>query len=51
VKISGAGLGGCLIALVRDKDSGRSVRDAVMDGGAKDAWILDIDHGAEYLSG
>ena len=46
VKISGAGLGGCLIGLVRDPSSGREVLKAALEAGAPRGWILKVDKGA-----
>lgn len=45
VKISGAGMGGSLLALVDDEKIGENVRRAVIKAGAKDAWIVKIDEG------
>ena len=45
VKISGAGLGGSLIALV-EEESGLKVAEAALVGGARRAWIVKVDEGA-----
>ena len=45
VKISGAGLGGALIALV-DRDASRRVAVAALEAGASNAWIVRVDEGA-----
>ena len=45
VKISGAGLGGCLIALVRDREEGARVLEGALASGAIRGWILEIDEG------
>jgi len=45
VKISGAGLGGSLIALVEDKPSAKKVLEAGIKGGARRGWIVEIDDG------
>ena len=44
-KISGAGLGGALIALVSE-DGGRAVAEAALKAGAKRAWVVAVDEGA-----
>ena len=44
-KISGAGLGGALIALV-DEERGRRVAEAALGAGAERAWLLSVDEGA-----
>lgn len=44
-KISGAGLGGALIALV-DEESGPRVAEAAVRAGAKRAWVVSVDEGA-----
>ncbi len=46
VKISGAGLGGCLIALCRDAESSRSALEAALAAGAVKGWRLRIDSGS-----
>ncbi|MEM0482693.1 MAG: GHMP kinase, partial [Nitrososphaerota archaeon] len=46
VKISGAGLGGCLIALCRDAESSRSALEAALAAGAVRGWRLRIDIGS-----
>jgi len=45
-KISGAGLGGSLIALVQDSSMGHKVLDASLSAGAKQGWISKIAPGA-----
>ena len=45
VKISGAGLGGALIALV-DEEKGPRVAKAALEAGAKRAWLVRVDEGA-----
>jgi len=44
-KISGAGLGGALIALV-DEGAGSRVATAALEAGASRAWIVRVDEGA-----
>ena len=44
-KISGAGLGGALIALVSE-DGGLEVAEAALKAGAKRAWVVAVDEGA-----
>jgi galactokinase len=46
VKISGAGLGGCLIGLVKDHPSGDKVLKAALESGAPRGWVLKVDRGA-----
>jgi galactokinase len=48
-KISGAGMGGSVIALVKDKKSGQKVIDACLFVGAKKGWVSDIGDGTEVL--
>ena len=45
VKISGAGLGGSLIALVENRSLAERVLEAGIKGGAKRGWIVEIDDG------
>lgn len=46
VKISGAGFGGSLIALVKDSGMGYKVLDASLSVGAKQGWISKVSPGA-----
>ncbi|RLF04016.1 MAG: GHMP kinase, partial [Thermoprotei archaeon] len=50
VKISGAGMGGSLIALVRDKDSSKRVIDAALKSGAANGWYVEISEGAKIIN-
>ncbi|MDH5390479.1 MAG: GHMP kinase [Candidatus Bathyarchaeota archaeon] len=50
VKISGAGLGGSLIALVKDFSMGTEVLDASLSAGAKQGWISKVAPGAKIES-
>lgn len=50
VKISGAGLGGSLIALVKDSSMGYKVLDACLCAGAKQGWISKVAPGAKIES-
>jgi len=50
VKISGAGMGGSLIALIRPEDSGKSIKKAALEVGASNVWIVGIDSGADFSS-
>ncbi|MCS7103962.1 MAG: hypothetical protein NZ954_00160 [Thermofilaceae archaeon] len=50
VKISGAGLGGCLIALV-DELCESKVAEAALAAGAKRAWVVKVDQGAREERG
>ncbi len=45
VKISGAGLGGSLIALTNSLEVAKKVLKASVEGGAKRGWIVEIDSG------
>ena len=45
VKISGAGLGGALIALVEDEDKGRTILKSGVEAGAIRGWIVKVDEG------
>ncbi|MEM1667134.1 MAG: galactokinase family protein [Thermofilaceae archaeon] len=45
VKISGAGLGGALIALT-DEERGAEIAKAALRAGARRAWLVEIDEGA-----
>jgi len=47
VKISGAGLGGALIALVDSEESGRKVLEAGLKAGAKKGWVAKVDEGVK----
>jgi galactokinase len=44
-KISGAGMGGSIIALIRDENVGKRVVDACLSSGAKNGWISRIGDG------
>lgn len=46
-KISGAGMGGSVIALVRDEETGRNVVKACLAGYAKDGWVSKVGKGVE----
>jgi len=46
-KMSGAGLGGSLIALVKDFNIGRDVLDAGLSAGGKQGWISRVAPGAK----
>jgi len=46
-KISGAGLGGSAIALVKDERTGRKVVDACLSVGAKNGWVSDVGEGVK----
>jgi galactokinase len=45
-KISGAGLGGSLIALVENMETGQKVLDAALQAGAKQGWMSNVGSGA-----
>jgi len=44
-KLSGAGMGGSIIALVRDEKVGRRVIEECIKAGAKEGWISEIGEG------
>lgn len=44
-KISGAGMGGSVIALVKDEEIGRKVIEACLSVGAKSGWVSSIGEG------
>jgi galactokinase len=46
-KISGAGMGGSIIALVKDMQTGRRVVDACKSVGASDGWVSSVAEGVE----
>jgi len=49
-KISGAGKGGSVIALVKDEKSGRKVVDACLLVGAKNGWVSKVGEGVKVES-
>jgi len=46
-KISGAGMGGSIIALVADDDIGRTVIDACLAAGARKGWVSQVGEGVK----
>lgn len=52
VKISGAGMGGSLIALVKNFDHGKRVLEYALRAGAVNGWVLELDEGVrrDYLN-
>ncbi len=42
---SPAGLGGCLIGLIRDRAEGEGVLEAALRAGAVGGWVLKVDEG------
>lgn len=46
-KISGAGMGGSIIALVKNEETGKKVVDACLAIGAKNGWVSKIGEGAK----
>jgi len=44
-KLSGAGMGGSIIALVEDERIGRKVLDACLSAGAKNGWVSRVGEG------
>ena len=49
-KISGAGMGGSIIALVRDEEHGKAVIDACVKADAKDGWVSKVGEGVKTES-
>jgi len=47
VKISGAGLGGCLIGIYDKKENGNKILESAIKAGATNGWILKIDEGVK----
>jgi len=47
-KLSGAGMGGCIIALVKNEHTGRRVVDACKAVGAKQGWTSSISEGVRF---
>jgi galactokinase len=45
-KISGAGMGGAIIALARDMESGEAIKRACARKGYTSAWVSTPDEGA-----
>jgi len=46
-KISGAGMGGSIIALVKNEEDGRRVIDACLHVGAKNGWVSKVGEGVK----
>jgi galactokinase len=51
VKISGAGLGGSLVALVDSVEDGRRIVDAAIAAGAKQGWTSSVGQAAKIERG
>ncbi len=49
-KISGAGMGGSIIALVKNDEQGRKVVDAGLSVGAKNGWVSRVGEGVKLKS-
>jgi galactokinase len=49
-KISGAGMGGSVIALVKNEGIGRKVVNACLSAGAKDGWVSAVGEGVKVGS-
>jgi len=45
-KISGAGMGGSIVALVENEESGRKVIESCLSAGARNGWVSKIGEGA-----
>jgi len=50
-KISGAGMGGSIIALVKNEEKGKDVTDACLSVGAKEGWVSEVGEGVRVESG
>ncbi|RLE72564.1 MAG: GHMP kinase, partial [Thermoprotei archaeon] len=50
VKISGAGLGGCLIAIAFEEKHAEKILDAALSSGAVRGWVLEVDEGVRLES-
>jgi len=50
-KISGAGMGGSIIALVKNEKKGKEVIDACLSVGAKAGWVSQVGGGVRVESG
>ncbi len=50
VKISGAGLGGCLIAIAFEEKNAEKILDVALSSGAVRGWVLEVDEGARLES-
>ena len=44
-KLSGAGMGGSIIALVKNEKAGKKVIDACLSAGAREGWVSEIGEG------
>ena len=42
-KLTGGGLGGCIISLCKNKEDAERVSKALLDNGAENTWILDME--------
>ena len=49
-KISGAGMGGSIIALVKDEKHGKAVIDLCVKAGAKEGWVSKVGEGVKIES-
>ena len=49
-KLSGAGMGGSVIALVKNEEEGRKVVEACLSVGAKDGWVSKVGEGVRVDS-
>jgi galactokinase len=49
-KISGAGMGGSIIALVKNEEEGKKVTDACLSVGAKNGWVSKVGEGVKVES-
>ena len=49
-KISGAGMGGSIIALVKDEEHGRKVINACLEANAREGWVSKVSGGVRLES-
>lgn len=42
-KLTGGGLGGCIISLCRTEGDAKKISEALLDGGAENTWILNME--------
>ena len=50
VKISGAGMGGSLIALIRKKKDANKIIEKAIENGASQGWYIKISEGPKIIS-
>ncbi len=47
-KITGGGLGGCIITLCENEADAKRISDALISNGAKQTWLMDMNKGDQY---